>query len=358
MKVIDKYIIRKYLSTFVFTMAIFAVIIVIFDIAEKLDDLLKHKAPMDKIVFEYYAGLVPFYLNMLSPLINFIAVIFFTAKMADQTEIVPILSGGMSFNRMLWPYTVAAGIIFVVTLVFNIFIIPSTNKLMIDFENVYIKPVANRTRSSTHMQIDRNSYVYINNFDVDRKLGYQFVLEIFDEGELVEKVMAERIVWDSVNTKWRMENYSSRIINGLNEEMIRGSAKDTTLDMRPQDFEIYDNVFMAMNMSELNERIEKEKMRGTGLMTDMLLEKYKRYTYAFSAFVLTLMGVALSSKKVRGGIGLSLGIGIALSFTYIVFMQFSTMFSLKGGLPPIIAVILPNLVFGLLSLYLLHKAPK
>lgn len=359
MKIIDRYIIGKYLGTFVYTMVIFAVIIVIFDISEKLDDLLKHKAPWSKTIMEYYAGLVPFYLNMLYPLINFIAVIFFTAKMADQTEIVPILSGGMSFNRLLWPYMVAATVLFAASLVFNIFIIPATNKLMIDFENVYIKPVENRTKSSTHMQIDENSYVYINNFDVDRQVGYNFVLETFDdEGELREKMMADRIVWDSINHNWRIENYSVRLIDGLHEEMIKGASKDTVLDMQPHDFIVFNNVFMAMGMKELNERIEKERMRGTGLMTDMLLEKYKRFVYPFSAYVLTLMGVALSSKKVRGGIGLSLGVGIGLSFIYIVFIQFSTVFSLQGGLPPILAVLIPNILFGIVALYLLYRAPK
>lgn len=209
------------------------------------------------------------------------------------------------------------------------------------------------------MQIDENSYVYINNFDVDRQVGYNFVLETFDvEGELREKLMADRIVWDSVNHNWRIENYSVRIIDGLHEEMIKGTQKDTILDMQPHDFEVYDNIFMAMGMRDLNERIEKERMRGTGLMTDMLLEKYKRYVYPFSAFVLTLMGVALSSKKVRGGIGLSLGIGIGLSFIYIVFIQFSNVFALQAGLAPIIAVLIPNIIFGLIALYLLYRAPK
>lgn len=358
MKIIDKYIIKKYLTTFVFTMAIFTVVIVVFDISEKLDDFLKHNAPTEKIIFEYYAGFVPFYLNMLSPLINFIAVIFFTARMADQTEIVPILSGGMSFNRFLWPYVMAASVIFAVTFVFNMFIIPHTNRLMIGFENVYVKPIENRTKTSTHMQLDEKTYVYIDNFDIDRQMGFNFVLETFDGDEMTEKLMADRIVWDSVAFHWKIENYTIRKINGLEEEMIRGVSIDTLLDMRPKDFEIYDNVFMAMGTRELNDRIEKEKVRGTGLMTTMLIEKYKRYVYPFSAFVLTLMGVALSSKKVRGGIGLSLGIGIGLSFIYMVFMQFSTTFSLQGGLHPFIGVIIPNLIFGLLAFVLIRRAPK
>ena len=355
---IDRYIIGKYLSTFIFTMAIFTVVAVIFDISERLDDFMKHKAPLSKIVFEYYAGFIPFYLNMLSPLINFVAVIFFTSKMADQTEIVPILSGGMSFSRFVRPYIIAASIVFAVNFVFSVYIIPRTNKLKVGFERVYVKPVENNTKSSTHMQLDDSSYVYIDNFDNNRKIGYNFVLEKFDEGEMTEKLMADRIAWDSVKNNWRIENYTVRTVDSLHEEMTKGSRLDTLLDMKPADFEVYNDLFTSMNMNELNARIDKEEIRGTGMMTDLLLEKYKRFVTPLAAYVLTLMGVALSSKKVRGGIGLSLGIGIALSFTYIVFIQFSTMFSLKGGLPPLIAVFIPNVIFGVLAGYLLYKAPK
>ncbi len=358
LSIIDRYIIRKYLGTFVFTMAIFTVVMVIFDVSERLDDFLEHKAPLSKIIFEYYAGFIPFYLNFLSPLINFIAVIFFTAKMADQTEIVPILSGGMSFNRFLRPYMISAGLIFLVTFAFNLYIIPKTNKLKIGFENVYVKPKDSNTKSSTHMQIDKNSFVFIESFDNDQKVGYKFILEIFEGQELKSKLIADKISWDSLKNNWTIHNYTIRNIDSLKEEMIRGAAKDTTLDMSPNDFQVYDNIFDAMDLDELNARIEKEKMRGTGYMVNLKLEKFKRFVYPFSAFVLTLMGVALSSRKVRGGIGLSLGVGIGLSFTYILFIQFANMFSLKGGLEPLIAVLIPNTLFGILAVYLLIKAPK
>lgn len=358
LSIIDRYIIGKYIGTFLYTMAIFTVVAVIFDVSERLDDFLKYKAPLSKIVFEYYAGFIPFYLNFLSPLINFIAVIFFTAKMANQTEIVPILSGGMSFNRFLRPYFISATIIFLITLAFNIYIIPRTNKLKVGFENVYVKPLTNNTKLSSHMQIDKNSYVYVESFDNDRKMGYNFILEIFDKKELKEVLIADRISWDSVNTKWQIHNYSIRTIDSLKETMTKGELKDTTLDMSPKDFEVYDNMYSAMSNSELNTRIDKEKTRGTGLMVSLKLEKYKRYVYPFSAFVLTLMGVALSSRKVRGGIGLSLGLGIGLSFTYILFIQFATMFSLKGGLSPLLATLIPNIIFGVIAVYLLVKAPK
>ncbi len=358
MKIIDKYIISKYLTTFVFTMGIFAVIIPVFDISERLDDFLKNNAPLDKIIFEYYAGVIPFYLNMLSPLVNFIAVIFFTAKMADQTEIVPILSGGMSYPRFLKPYMIAASIIFAVSLIFNVYIVPRTNKLMIDFQNVYVNPLNTRTTPATHMKLDDSTYVFIDNFDNLRKIGYNFVMEVFQEKEMVRKLMADRIVWDSVGFQWRIENYTIRDIDGLHESMTQGNSLDTLLDMRPGDFEIFDNTFSAMSTREINARIEKEKTRGTGMMTNLLIEKYRRFVNPLSAYVLTLMGVALSSRKVRGGIGLSLGLGIGLSFTYLVFNQFSTIFSIQGGLPPLIAVFIPNIIYGLLALYLIYRAPK
>lgn len=357
-KIIDWYIIKKYLGTFSFTLAIFTVIIVIFDVSEKLDDFLRHEAPVSEIIFSYYAGFIPFYLNFLSPLINFIAVIFFTAKMADQTEIVPILSSGVSFKRFLRPYVISSTVIFLVTLIFNLFIIPETNQLKIDFENTYINPKSDNSKMFTHMQIDKDSYVYIENFDNNQRVGYKFILEKFSGDNLKEKLIADKITWDSLKSKWKIDNYSIRKIDGLKESMTSGITKDTTLDMRPKDFEIYDNIYQAMNMNELNDRIEKEKTRGTGVMVDLQLEKYKRFVYPLSAYILTLMGVSLSSRKVRGGIGLPLGIGIFLSFAYIIFIQFANMFALKGGLPPLIAVLIPNVIFGILGVYLLIKAPK
>ena len=360
MNIIDRYIFKKYMTTFLFTVAVFIVVIVIFDISEKLDDFLKNKASFAQVLFQYYAlGSVPFFLNMLTPLINFIAVIFFTSKMADQTEIVPILNGGMSFNRMLRPYMLGAIVIAAFTLVSNLYILPFTNKVKVNFENVYVKPhkISTDTRA-THMQIDSNTYVYIDNFDTKTAIGYSFVMEKFNGNELSEKMMADRITWDSVSNKWRIENYTNRIVDGLTETMEKGETRDTTLDMKPQDFEVYENIFTAMTTKELESRIMKEETRGTGMMTDLLLEKYKRWVHPFSVIILTLMAVALSSKKVRGGIGLSLGIGIGLSFTFLVFNQFSTMFALKGGLPTLLAVIIPSFTFLVLALILLKKAPK
>ncbi len=359
-KIIDRYIIGKYLGTFVYTLAIFVIIIVVFDLSEKLDDFLKSGLSFWGVLTKYYAGSIPFYINMLSPLINFIAVIFFTAKMADQTEIVPILSGGVSFNRFLFPYFISASIIFSANLASNLYILPYTNTLKNTFENTYVKRNDPSTKSNIHMKLDDKTYIYIQSFDNKTNYGYRFSLDNFNGDVLVKKIVADNIKWDSTKRKWQLSNYSIRKIDGLKESMIYGNGKlkDTILDMRPDDFSAYDNVVQNLSTPELAEKIRKERTRGTGIMNDLMFEQYKRYIQPLSAFVLTLIGVALSSRKVRGGVGVSLGIGIFLSFAYIVFNQFTQMFSTKGGLPPFIAVLAPTIVFGLLGLYLLKRAPK
>ena len=359
-KIIDQYIIGKYLGTFVYTLAIFVIIIIVFDLSEKMDDFMKSGLSFWGVLSKYYAGSIPFYVNMLSPLINFIAVIFFTAKMADQTEIVPILSGGVSFNRFLFPYFVSASIIFSANLLSNLYLLPYTNTLKNTFENTYVKRNDPSTKSNIHMKLDNKTYIYIDNFDNKTNYGYRFSLDNFDGDVLTKKIIAESIKWDSTKRKWQLSNYSIRKIDGLKETMIYGNGKlkDTILDMRPNDFSAYDNVVQNLSTKELSEKIRKERIRGTGVMNDLQFERYKRYFHPLSAFVLTLIGVALSSRKVRGGVGVSLGIGIFISFAYIVFNQFTQMFSTKGGLPPLAAVVMPTIFFGLLGFYLLRRAPK
>ncbi len=360
LKIIDSYIIGKYLGTFVYTLAVFVVIIVIFDLSEKLDDFLENDMSPWEVFTQYYAGSIPFYVNMLSPLMNFIAVIFFTAKMADQTEIVPILSGGVSFNRFLRPYFISAFIIFALNLGSNLFLLPYTNKIKNGFENQVIKKNDPYTKSNIHMKIDEDTYIYIDNFDNRSNIGYKFALDRFKGDVLEKKLIAEQISYDSVKRVWKLTNYTSRSIKDLKETMTYGNSntKDTILDMRPDDFSVYDNVVESMTSRELAEKIKKEKIRGSGVMNDLLFEQYKRFVQPLSAFVLTLIGVALSSRKVRGGVGFSLGIGIVLSFLFIVMNQFAKMFSTKGGLPPLLANLLPVILFGILGIYLLRKAPK
>ncbi len=359
-KILDWYIISKYLGTFLYTLTLFVIIIFIFDLAEKLDDFLSANLSVWEVITLYYAGSIPYYVNMLSPLINFIAVIFFTAKMADQTEIVPILSGGVSFNRFLLPYFISAFIIFSANLASNLWILPYTNQLKNNFENTYVKKNDPSSKSNIHMKLDNNTYIYMDNFDNKSKVGTRFSLDNFKGDVLTKKLVADEIKWDSLKRSWKLTNYTVRHVDGLKETFESGSGmtKDTVLDMRPDDFSAYDNIFENLTNKELSDKIKKEKIRGSGIWNDLLFERYKRYLHPLSAFVLTLIGVALSSRKVRGGVGLPLGIGILLSFAYIVFNQFAKMFTLKGSMPPLFAVLAPTICFGLLGYYLLRKAPK
>jgi len=360
LKTIDWYIIGKYMGTFVFTLGIFTIITVVFDISEHLDNFLKKNATMHDIVFQYYAGFIPFYLNLLSPLINFLAVIFFTAKMANLTEIVPILSGKVSFNRFLRPYFVCATIIFIVSFFANVYLIPYTNRLKITFENANGFNGDDATKSEVHMQLDKHTFVYLQSYQNEAHTGYQFIMEKFDGDQLKEKLVANTIQYDSVKRKWSIRGYSKKLINGLREKYIDGQSKtlDTTLDMKPTDFIVYDNVYSAMSSSDLSKAITKELIRGTGALKEMRYELYQRFVYPLSSYVLTLIGVAISSRKVRGGIGLPLGIGIFLCFAYIIVGRFSLVFAVKDNLPPLIAVCIPNTLFGLVGYYLLIKAPK
>jgi lipopolysaccharide export system permease protein len=359
-KVIDRYLIKKYLGTFVFTLGIFVVVTVVFDVSEHLDNFLKNHSTLQEIAFKYYAGFIPFYINLLSPLINFLAVIYFTAKMANQTEIVPILSGKVSFYRFLRPYFFCATLIFIVSLFANIYLIPFTNRLKITFENSHQFNADDPTKSEVHIQLDKHTFVYLQSYDNTIHTGYQFVLEKFDGDQLKEKLVANSITYDSLKKVWTMNNYTVKYINGLKEKFVDNSTakKDTVLDMKPTDFVAYDNAYSAMSTNELNRNIKREGTRGTGALKEMLYERDRRFIYPFSSFVLTLIGVSISSRKVRGGIGLPLGIGIFLCFTYIVVDRFALVFAVKGNMLPMLAVCLPNGIFGIVGYYLLQKAPK
>lgn len=361
--VIDRYIIKKYLGTFLFTLGIFMVISVVFDISEHLDNFLGEESTLHDIIFVYYAGFIPFYMMLLSPLINFLAVIFFTAKMANQTEIVPILTSRASFYRFLRPYALSATLIFIVSLFANVYLLPYTNKLKVSFEGKHFFNNDDPSKNEVHIQLDKNTFVFMQSFNTETKTGNQFMLEKFDGDELKMRLTAPSIAYDTVKNRWKIISPSIRYVNGLKEKYVtNGPLIDTVLDMRPVDFEAHDNVasniYGAMSLKTLNKGIEKEKIRGTGAIIDMQFEKYRRFVEPLSSFVLCCIGVAISSRKVRGGVGLPLGIGIFICFTYIVVNKFALVFAIKGGFQPLIAVFIPNLIFGLLGYILLLRAPK
>ena len=357
-KILDLYIIKKFLGTFLFAIGLIVCIAVVFDISEKVDDFIERHAPLKAIAFDYYLNFIPYFANLFSPLFVFISVIFFTSKMAGQTEIIAILNSGISFNRFLRPYIISATVIAIASFYLNNWVIPHANLVRLQFENIYIKnPYVYRGRN-IHRQIKPGEFVYFESYDNKANTGFMFSLEKFEEGKLVTKLMADRITWDSLTQKWSIENYTIRHINGMTEELKKGIRLDTALSIHPSEFNRRMNFIEAMDFSELNTYIKEEKQRGSEVIPFYEVEKYRRTSYPFATFILTLIGVAISSKKVRGGVGLQLGAGILLSFTYIMFMQVSTTFATNGNLPAVVAVWMPNFVYAVIALYLLRKAPK
>ena len=334
-------------------------IVIIFDISEKIDDFVSKEAPLRAIVFDYYVNFVPYFMNMFSPLFVFITVIFFTSKMAADTEIVAILSCGISFHRMMVPYIFSATLIAIFSLCLNLFIIPDANKTRLEFENQYIKQRFKGVGRNVHYQIAPGEYVFAESFSSWNSTAYRFTLEKIEDDRLVSKISAESAVYDTTTGAWRLKKYFIREYNDdLTDRVRSGKQIDTIIPLTVKDFYLTENTVETLNYKELNELIEIQQMRGDANVKFALIEKNTRFALPFSAFILTIMGVALSSKKRRGGIGWNIGIGIALAFTYILFLRFSQMFVHTGALPPAIALWLPNVVFAIIAVFLYRIAPK
>ncbi len=358
MKTLDKYIIKKFLGTFFLSLALIIVIAVVFDISEKIDDFLERHAPLSAIVFQYYLNFIPYFANLFAPLFVFISVIFFTAKMAANTEIVAILNSGVSFKRMLLPYFISAATIAIISFYFNGWVIPHSNNTRLAFENVYIRnPVEFKDRN-IHRQISPGVFIYMESYNTNENMGFRFSMEKIQDGKRTYFLNSDRITWDSTLSKWRIDNYYIRTINGFHEHLTSGLFIDTTLSFYPSDFKRRLTIVEAMDTPALNRFIEDEKLQGSASIPIYLIEKYRRGAVPVAIFILTLMGVSLSSRKTRGGIGVQLGIGITLSFTYILFMQISNTFATSGSVPPLLAVWIPNIIFSVIALFLLKIAPK
>jgi len=358
LKLIDKYIILKFIGTYFYAIALIISIAVIFDVAEKIDDFMEKEAPLRAILFDYYLNFIPYFANLFSALFTFIAVIFFTSRMAYNTEIVAILSSGVSFQRLMYPYFIGAFIIALLTLGLNLFIIPPANRVKLDFEALYIKNPYVNANQDIHKQILPGKFLYVESYSTSNQIAYTFSLEEFETGELKSKLITEYARWDTLKNKWVLYNYYQREIQKDKEVITSGWEKDTTLNITGKDFSRRTSDIEAMNYFELNDYIAKQRLQGADNMEEILVEKYRRFADPFSTFILTLIGVALSSRKVRGGIGLHIGMGLLLSFAYILFMRFSMMFAIGGGLDPLLAVWLPNIIFLGVGFILYRMAPK
>ena len=358
-KKIDAYIVSKFITTFFIALLLIIGIVIIFDISEKIDNFVAKEAPLKAIVFDYYLNFIPYFMNMFSPLFVFITVIFFTSKMAADSEIVAILSCGISFHRMMVPYIFSAALIALFSLCLNLFIIPDANKTRLEFENQYVKTRFKSVGRNVHYQISPGEFVFAESFSSWNNTAYRFTLEKIIDNKLVSKISAESAVYHEDTDTWTLKKYFIRDYNeDLTDRIRSGKQIDTTIALSSKDFYLTEKTVETLNYKELNNLIDTQRMRGDANVKFALIEKNTRFALPFSAFILTIMGVALSSKKRRGGIGWNIGIGIALAFTYILFLRFSQMFVHTDTLPPAIALWLPNVVFAVIAGFLYRIAPK
>ncbi len=359
LKIIDRYIIRKFLGTYFFAITLIIVIVVIFDAVEKIDDFIGMKAPLSAIAFQYYLNFIPFFINQFSGLFTFIAVIFFTSKMAYNTEIVAILSGGVSFKRLMWPYFVSASAITLLSLILNLYIIPGANSRRLDFEVKYIKRVFNaKFDPHIYRQIEPGTFVYIRNFsNTDNSAGY-FVLETYQEGAIVSSLEASNVHYDPETRRWSAPKSVIRTFDGEKETFDNTQKLDTLINLTTQELGRVEKLVTTMNIGELNRFIAQQRDKGSDMIAQFEVERQNRFSFPISTFILTIIGVSLSSRKVRGGTGLHIGVGIVLCFSFILFSRFADEFAKGGMLPPVIAVWMPNLIYACIAVYLYKKAPK
>jgi lipopolysaccharide export system permease protein len=358
-KLIDSYIIKKFLGTFFFCLLLILTIAVVFDFAEKIDNFMEKQAPVKAIIFEYYLNFIPYFAMLFAPLFVFISVIFFTSKMAVSTEIIAILNSGMSFRRMMWPYFLSAFIIATFTFVLTNFVIPKSNLIRMDFEDKYYHSSTKRiTIENTHRQVFKNVLVYMGTFNPLSQRGQNFTIEKIDSGKLISKLSAASVKYDTALHKWSALNYYIREIKGNKEVITKGKQIDTTLNINPEDFSRDPSYVGTMTSHELDNYIKLLRLQGSDELKLFLIEKYRRFANPFAVFILTLIGVTLSSRKIRGGIGMNVGIGLGLSFSYILFLQFASQFCLKGNLGPMLAMWIPNIIYSVIGLVLYKLAPK
>jgi lipopolysaccharide export system permease protein len=364
MKKIDRYILSKYLTTFFFCLILFTAIVVVVDISEKTDNFVKSKLPVSRIITDYYFGFIPRIDAMLFPLFVFISVIFFTSKMAGRSEIIAILSSGVSFRRFILPY-VAGGILLSALLWMGYqYIVPKANLKWANFEAKYIDgPRAPESNNSNYKQklyfkLDSFSYVGIRGYDTVYKSGNGFFVQRFKNNKLVYNLRAEQFNWDSTRKKWKLLNAVERSLDSISETVTRTPEKLVAYNFKPRDLRKDEFLKDQLPTPELNEFIKLERLRGSESLNMLLVERYNRDAIPASVLILTIIGAVLASRKIRGGSGLHLAIGVIISVLYILFSRFSLVFATKGNFTPFLAAWTPNLIFGILAFYLYKKAPK
>ena len=355
MNKIDRYIIKKFIGTFFYALTLLLLVVIVIDISEKIDDFMEHDLDMWTIISEYYLHFIPYFANLFSPLFIFISVVFFTSKLADNSEIIAIFNSGMSFKRFLRPFIISSVFLASLSFLLGSFVIPIANKNRIDFENKYLVSQKKILRKNIHLQTSENQYIYLEGYNNKRNIGYKFSLENFENGILKSKIRANYIQWNETSENWTINNYEIRTFYKEKESIISGVKLDSTLLLLPSDFVVQLNLAETMNLQELNENIITESNLSSGKAKFYKIEKHKRIAFPFAIIILTIIAVALSSRKVKGAIGTNMGLGLLISFSYILFFQFSSTFATNGNLEPWLAVWIPNILYILLGIFLLRR---
>lgn len=355
MKRLDWYIIRKFLGTFFFSIVLILSIAIVFDLTEKMDDFFENQVPLREIILDYYLPFIPYYTNMFSSLFIFISVIFFTSKLAGNSEIIAMMAAGISYHRLMLPYFVSATFLFLFSFYLGGYVIPPATGKMLNFTDKYIEHFTSENARNVQMEVEPGTVLYIESFQKRSNTGYRASLERFDGKTLTSRITADRILYDSLNY-WHLENYIRRDFEGMREQMTRGTRLDTIIPVQPYELFITAEQAQEMTNTELRDYMEKQAARGAGNIQAFETEYHKRWASPIGAFIMTLLGVTMSSKKVRGGMGKNLGIGIVLTAAYILFSTVSTTFSVNGVMSPFMSAWLPNFVFLAIGIVLYIRA--
>ena len=360
-KRMDRYIIYKFIGTYFYSILLIISISIVFDVNENLAKFTNYHAPLRAIVFDYYANFVPYFANLFSPLFVFIAVIFFTSKLAGNSEIIAMLACGMSFKRLLRPYLISAAIIALLNFYLGSYIIPKGTVVRHDFESLYKNNKKNTSASNIQLMVDKGVVAYMSQYDDIRKTGYGFALYKFENKKMVSQMNASVVQYDTIADQryhWKARNYKIRTLKGMREQITSGSEIDTLIQMEPMDLVFSRGQQETFTSPELLRYISKQQQRGSSNVVQYEVEYHKRIASSFASFILTIIGVSLSSRKRKGGMGLYLGIGLALSFTYILLQTISATFAINAGTPPILAAWIPNILYAFIAYFCYRQAPN
>lgn len=361
LKRLDWYIVRKFIGTYVYSIVLIISLSIVFDVNENLAKFTQFHAPLHAIVFDYYANFIPYFSNLFSPLFVFIAVIFFTSKLAGNSEIIAMLASGVSFKRLLRPYMFSCVLIAMLSYYLSAYVIPHGTVIRQNFESMYKNKKKNTSAENVQLQVGKGIIAYIQHYDNTRKCGYGFSLDKFEGKKLVSHMTAMEIQYDTISDAkyhWNVRNWKIRQLKGLKEHITSGVKLDTLIQMEPTDLVYSKGQQETFTSPELKDYISKQINRGSSNVVQYQVEYHKRIASSFASFILTIIGFSLSSRKRKGGMGLYLGIGLALSFTYIMLQTVSSTFAINAGFPPMLAAWVPNLIFAFVAYFCYRQAPN